>query len=173
MPFDLFCLALLLLFAFRGAFRGLVRQLFGVLGLAGGIMLARLAAPSFGDAFGADLHMGPTVACAVLAAALFITAELVARYVGKRVHEGLGGGAAGWINRVGGALLGGAKGFLVVWALASLIALVRPSLKRIERDTPVARLDLKESFAINRSTHSNLITQLRDSDVARGQLGQR
>jgi uncharacterized membrane protein required for colicin V production len=173
MPFDLFCLALLLLFAIRGAFRGFVRQLFGVLGLAGGIMLARLAAPSFGEAFGSDLDMGPTVATAMLAAALFITAELVARYVGKRVHEGLGGGAAGWINRVGGGLLGSAKGFLAVWALASLIALVRPSLKRVERDTPIAKLDLKESFAIQTSTRSNLVTQLRESDVARGQLGSR
>ena len=165
MPFDLFCLALLLLFAIRGAFRGFVRQLFGVLGLAGGILLARLAAPAFGEAFGADLHMAPTVATALLAMIFFIVAELLARFIGRHVHEGLGGGVAGWLNRVGGALLGAAKGFLVVWAVASLIALVRPHLRRVEHDTPVAKLDLKESYAVQTASRSNLITHIRESNL--------
>ena len=43
MPFDVFCVALLIAFAVWGAFRGFVRQFFGLLGFAGGILLARLA----------------------------------------------------------------------------------------------------------------------------------
>ena len=49
--FDLFCLVLVLLFAVWGAFRGLLRQIFGLIGFVGGIVLARLWAQSFGDAF--------------------------------------------------------------------------------------------------------------------------
>ena len=83
------------------------------------------------------------------------------------------------LNRIGGALLGSAKGFLVVWALASLIALVRPHLKRVERDTPVAKLDLKESYAVQTASKTNLVTRLREgglqdeAETVRKRLGKR
>jgi membrane protein required for colicin V production len=179
LPFDVFCVALLILFAVWGAFRGFVRQFFGVLGFVGGILLARVAAPAFGDAFGADLHISPAIATAALAFIFFVVAEAVAKVTGRVVHEQLGGGVSGGLNRVGGALLGTAKGFLVVWALASLVALVRPHLKRVERDTPVAKLALKESYAVQISRKSNLITHLRegglqdDAETVRKRLGSR
>lgn len=179
MPFDVFCVALLITFAVWGAFRGFVRQFFGLLGFAGGILLARLAAPSFGEAFGADMRVSPEVAIAVLAFLFFVLAEVLAKVTGKVVHQQLGGGVTGGLNRVGGALLGTAKGFLVVWALASLIALVRPHLKRVERDTAVAKLDLKESYAVQTATNTNLITRLREgglqdeAETVRKRLGRR
>ncbi len=165
MPFDVVCVALLIAFAVWGAFRGFVRQFFGLLGFAGGILLARLAAPSFGEAFGADLRVSPAVATAALAFILFVLAEVLAKVTGKVVHQQLGGGVTGRLNRVGGALLGTAKGFLMVWALASLIALVRLHLKRVERDTPVSKLDLKESYAVQTASKTNLITRLREGGL--------
>jgi membrane protein required for colicin V production len=161
--FDLFCVVLIALFAILGAVRGFIRQVFGLLGFAGGILLARLAAPAFGEAFGKDLHVAPALATAGLAFLLFVAAELTARFLGKMVHQQLGGGVAGGLNRVGGSWIGGGKGVLVVWALASLVALIRPYLPRVERETPVARLQLDHSFAIATATRSNLITQLRDN----------
>src|SRR4051812_43715543 len=163
MPFDLFCAALIVFFAIRGAVRGFIRQVFGLLGFAGGILLARLAAPAFGEAFGKDLHLAPAIATAALAFLLFIAAELVARFLGRVVHEQLGGGVAGGLNRVGGSWIGGGKGVLVVWALASLVALIRPYLPRVERETPAARLQLDKSFVIATATRSNLVTKLRDN----------
>jgi membrane protein required for colicin V production len=178
-PFDLFCLGLLLFFAIRGAFRGFVRQLFGLLGLVGGILLARLAAPAFGEAFGADIHVAPAIATAGLAAVLFICAEILAHVTGKSVHKQLGGGVAGGLNRIGGAFLGVSKGFLAVWAVASLVALVRPHLKNVERNTPASKLQLGDSYAIDVASKSNLITQLRegtlhdDAETVRKKLGVR
>ncbi|HYZ89257.1 MAG TPA: CvpA family protein [Myxococcales bacterium] len=179
MPFDVVCVALLIIFAIWGAFRGFVRQFFGVLGLVGGILLARLAAPAFGEAFGADMHVSPAVATAGLAFILFVLTEVISKVTGRVVHQQLGGGVTGGLNHVGGALLGTAKGFLVVWALASLVALVRPHFKRVERDTPVARLELKDSYAVGISSKSNLITHLRegglqdDAETVRKRLGNR
>jgi uncharacterized membrane protein required for colicin V production len=179
MPFDVFCVALLIGFAVWGAFRGFVRQFFGLLGFAGGILLARLAAPSLGEAFGDDLHVSPAVATAALAFLFFVLTEIIAKVTGKVVHRQLGGGVTGGLNRVGGALLGTSKGFLVVWALASLIALVRPHLKRVERDTPVAKLQLKDSYAVQVASNTNLITRLREgglqdeAETVRKRLGSR
>ncbi|HWE24244.1 MAG TPA: CvpA family protein [Myxococcales bacterium] len=179
MPFDILCVALLVIFAIWGAFRGFVRQFFGLLGFIGGILLARLVAPAFGDAFGGDMHISPAVATAALAFVLFILAEAIAKITGRVVHQQLGGGVTGGLNRVGGALLGSAKGFLVVWALASLIALVRPHFKRVERDTPVAKLELKESYAVQLSEKTNLISRLREgglqdeAETVRKRLGNR
>jgi membrane protein required for colicin V production len=159
--FDLFCAGLIVFFAILGAVRGFIRQAFGLLGFVGGILLARLAAPAFGEAFGKDLHLAPALATAALALILFLAAELVAGFLGRVVHQQLGGGVAGGLNRVGGSWIGGGKGVLVVWALGSLIALTRPYLPRVERDTPAARLQLDRSFVIATATRSNLITQLR------------
>jgi len=161
--FDLFCAALIVFLAILGAVRGFIRQAFGLLGFVGGILLARLAAPAFGEAFGKDLHLAPALATAALAFLLFIAAELLARFVGRVVHQQLGGGVAGGLNRVGGSWIGGGKGILVVWALGSLVALVRPYLPRVERETPAARLQLDKSFVIATATKSNLITQLRNN----------
>src|SRR5438552_710037 len=179
MPFDVFCVALLVTFAVWGAFRGFVRQFFGLLGFAGGILLARVAAPSFGEAFGDDLRVSPAIATAALAFLFFVLAEVVAKITGKVVHQQLGGGVTGNLNRVGGALLGTAKGVLVVWAVASLIALVRPHLKRVERDTAVARLALKDSYTVQVASNTNLITRLREgglqdeAETVRKRLGRR
>jgi membrane protein required for colicin V production len=160
--FDLFCAGLIVFFAILGAVRGFIRQAFGLLGFVGGILLARLVAPAFGEAFGKDLHLAPAIATAALAFILFIAAEVVAGLLGRMVHQQLGGGVAGGLNRVGGSWIGGGKGVLVVWALASLVALVRPYLPRVEHETPAARLQLDQSFVIATATRSNLITQLRD-----------
>jgi uncharacterized membrane protein required for colicin V production len=159
--FDLICAGLIVFFAILGAVRGFIRQVFGLLGFAGGILLARLAAPAFGEAFGKDLHLAPAIATAALAFVLFLAAELLARFLGRVVHQQLGGGVAGGLNRVGGSWIGGGKGVLVVWALASLVALIRPYLPRVEHETPAARLELDKSFVITTATRSNLITQLR------------
>ena len=89
-----------------------------------------------------------------------MAAEIVARTIGRIVHEQLGGGVAGGLNRVGGSWVGAGKGVLVVGAIASLVALVRPHLPRVERETPVAKLHLDQSFAVAAATKSNLITEL-------------
>jgi len=63
--------------------------------------------------------------------------------------------------------------------VASLVALVRPHLKRVERDTPVAKLDLKESYAVQTASKTNLITRLREgglqdeAETVRKRLGKR
>jgi len=159
--FDLFCLVLVLLFAVWGAFRGFLRQVFGLIGFIGGIVLARLFAQSFGDAFAQDLGLPVAVATAAMAVALFLAAEIAAKLTGNFLHKRMTGGFTRAVEQGGGLLLGGAKGLLVAWAFASLIALLRPHLQHLENDTSLARLELSRSHVLNVAREVNLITELR------------
>lgn len=155
------CVALVALLALWGLWRGLLRQIFGLLGFAGGIVLARLFARPFGDAFAKDLGLPPSIAAAALGLGIFLAAELVAKLLGGLLHEGLKGGFTGALDRGGGFVAGAAKGVLAAWALASLVVLVRPHLGRVEKDTALARLDLAHSRAVSLSRQVNLISELR------------
>jgi len=159
--FDLFCLLLLLGFGVWGAFRGFLRQVFGLIGFIGGIVLARLLAPSFGEAFGKDLGLPVAVATAAMAIALFLVMEIAAKLVGRFLHKRMTGGFTKAVERGGGFLLGSAKGLLVAWAFASLIALVRPYMQHMETETSLAKLELGQSHVLNVAREVNLITELR------------
>jgi membrane protein required for colicin V production len=159
--FDLFCFALVLLFALWGTLRGFFRQLFGLIGFVGGIVLARLCAQSFGDAFAKDLGLPVPVATAAMAIALFLAAEIVAKLIGRALHKRMTGGFTRTVERGGGFILGGAKGLLVAWAFASLVALLRPHLQHLENDTSLAKLDLSHSHVFSVAREVNLITELR------------
>jgi uncharacterized membrane protein required for colicin V production len=159
--FDLFCLVLVLAFAIWGAFRGLLRQIFGLIGFVGGIVLARLLAPSFGNAFAKDLGLPEAVATAAMAIALFIAAEILAKLLGRFLHKRMTGGFTRAVERGGGSLVGSAKGLLVAWAFASIVALLRPHLQHLETETSVAKLDFGHSHVLNVAREVNLITELR------------
>jgi membrane protein required for colicin V production len=159
--FDLFCLLLVLLFGIWGAFRGLLRQIFGLIGFVGGIVLARLFAQSFGDAFAKDLGLPVAVATAAMAIALFLAAEIVAKLIGSFLHKRMTGGFTRAVERGGGFFIGSAKGILVAWAFASLVALLRPHLQHLENDTSLSKLDLPHSHVLSVSREVNLITELR------------
>ena len=160
MPFDLFCAGIVVLFALLGLFRGLLRQLFGLAGFIGGIVLARTFAQPFGDAFAKDLGLPVSIAVATLAVAIFLAVEIAARLIGHLLHGALGT-FTGAVDKLGGLAVGAAKGLLVAWALTSLIVLVRPHLTTVERTTTAARLDLAHSQAIAAATSVNLISELR------------
>jgi membrane protein required for colicin V production len=162
--FDLFCLFLVALFALWGALRGLLRQVFGILGFVGGMALARLFAGSFGTAFAKDLRVPAAVATAGMALVIFLAAEIVAKLVGGFLHRRMTGGFTAAVERGGGFCAGAAKGLLVAWAVSSLVVLVHPHLRHLEDDTAVARLDLEHSRAIRLSREVNLITELRGPD---------
>jgi membrane protein required for colicin V production len=159
--FDLAMLALVGLLALWGAFRGLLRQIFGVLGFVGGIALARLFSQPFGDAFAKDLGLPVAVATAAMAVAIFLAAEIAARLVGGFLHARMTGGFTGAVERGGGFVAGAAKGVLVAWAVASVVALLRPHLQHLERETPAAKLDMAHSRALGVAREVNLIAELR------------
>lgn len=147
-PFDLACLAIALIFALLGLFRGLVRQIFGIAGFVGGLLLARSFAAPLADTFYKDLGLALGLATAAFGLVLFFAAEIAAKLLGNLLH-GMLGSFTGTLNRLGGLALGLAKGLLIVWALASLAALAQPHLgAATKRFSTLAKLDLAHSQAV-------------------------
>jgi membrane protein required for colicin V production len=159
--FDLFCAGLVALLAIWGLWRGMVRQIFGIVGFVGGIVLSRLFAEPFGEAFAKDLGMPIMVATVAMSILIFIAAEVAAKIAGSMLAHLFKGGFTGAVDRIGGLALGFAKGLLTAWAVASVVALLRPHLRNVEHDTVAARLDLPHSRAIAAAQDTNLITELR------------
>ncbi|HEY2031567.1 MAG TPA: CvpA family protein [Myxococcales bacterium] len=161
MNFDLVCAGLVALFALWGLVRGMVRQIFGIAGFILGIVLSRMFAASFGRAFAADLGMPVAVATVCASVAIFIAVEVLAKVLGSLFAHLFKGGIIGAADRLGGLAIGFFKGLLVAWALASIVALLRPHLRGVERDTPAAQLELSHSRALAAANDTNLITELR------------
>jgi membrane protein required for colicin V production len=159
--FDLICAGLVALLALCGLIRGMVRQIFGIAGFILGIVLSRTFAQPFGQAFASDLGMPVAVATVCASIAIFIAVEVLAKIAGSFLAHLFKGGIIGAVDRLGGLAIGFAKGLLVAWALASVVSLLRPHLRTVERDTQVARLDLSHSRALAAANDTNLITELR------------
>jgi uncharacterized membrane protein required for colicin V production len=160
MLFDLLCAFLALLFLVLGAIRGLIRQLFGLAGFIGGLLLARLFAGVLGTQFAPDLGLSPALATVGFAFAIFFAVEVIATLLGNYLHDHLGL-ILGTANRIGGGALGLAKGLLFVWALASLAALLHTHAAVAEQRVGfLGKLDLAHSRAVQLAREENFLGDL-------------
>jgi membrane protein required for colicin V production len=120
----------LALFALRGLFRGFARELFALLGLVGGVVVAVTryapAAEMLPPAVPSDLR--PVVAFLVL----FFAVVLAARLAGALVRHLLGLVWLSPADRVAGAVFGAAKGAALVACVVLLMRAMAPSTE-IER----------------------------------------
>jgi len=124
---DALLLVLLVPFALRGYWRGFCREGLGLVGL----FVGAFAAAGFGPTLAASLvasKVGPPyVALPVAYAAIFAVVWVLASVLGRiadRIARAL---FLGGVNRVGGALLGSAKGATVL-GFALLLAARAPGL---------------------------------------------
>ena len=163
MNFDLGCVGVALIFVLLGAFRGLIRQVFGVAGFVGGLVLARMFSAPLAEQVGPSLGLSKVAGTAVVSLAIFIAVEIVSSMIGNFLHNHLGA-ITGTVNRLGGAGVGLVKGLLVVWAVASLAALLHEHLPQAEDKVPgLASLDLGHSNTVKAATGTNFLGDLEKS----------
>jgi uncharacterized membrane protein required for colicin V production len=117
-----------LVFVIRGLIRGSVRQLFGLLGLVGGLWLAVQASQWVGAQW---LGARPAVMYWVLRWIVVALAGLAVaslfHWWGDLLGKAVQAGPAGWLDRVFGVLLGALIGMM--WAIALVtLALFAPRL---------------------------------------------
>jgi uncharacterized membrane protein required for colicin V production len=146
--FDRACAVVALVFALVGLYRGLLRQAFGLAGLAGGILAARVVAAPLGILLGPLVGLSTAVATAATTVALFVVCMIFAHALGNLAHDRLGT-ITGVADKMGGAVVGLLKGMLFVWAMASLVGLLHEHAPELERRLPLlAKLDLSHSRAV-------------------------
>lgn len=116
--FDIIVLAIILILTIIGWWKGLVKQLFGLAGVIAGYILAvKYYQPC--AKFLTGIH--PGTARIISFIAIFLACIIVAHLVGWAVGRLTTGPKMGFLNRVGGALLGFVKGCVVVCILVIVL----------------------------------------------------
>lgn len=119
--FDLIVLVVIVLLILRGLWKGLIRQVVGLAGVVTGYMIAM----HFYGPFASRYLKGFTPATGHIIAFLgvFIGCIIAASIVGWIIGRLMNVAGLGILNRIGGAVLGGAKGcFILGVAVMTLIA---------------------------------------------------
>lgn len=116
------------MFVIRGVIRGSVRQLFGLLGLVGGLWLAVQASRWVGAQWpGARPAVVYWVLRWIVVALAGLSVASLFHWWGNLLGKAVQAGPAGWVDRVFGVLLGAMIGMM--WAIALVtLALSVPSL---------------------------------------------
>jgi membrane protein required for colicin V production len=123
--FDIIVIAVIGILTIIGFYNGMMRQLFGLVGLVAGYILAmRYYQPC--SWFFTSFHSGTARAISFIA--IFLACILVAHIVGWLVGRLFNISGLGFLNRIGGGLLGFLKGCLIV-SLMVLVLTVSDSAK--------------------------------------------
>jgi membrane protein required for colicin V production len=124
---DALLLVLLLPFALRGYWRGLVRELFGLAGLLAGAAVAGAWSLPLAAVLVARDWVPVVVSRPVAFATLFITTVVAARLLGLVADRLVRALLLGGVNRVAGAAFGFAKGAAVAAFLLFLLQRLLPN----------------------------------------------
>lgn len=118
---DLLLLALITLFAVRGAFRGLLEEVTGLVGILVGIWLAGRYYPPLGHAIlgWTGFSWSDIIAYVLILCGALIAVSLVSRLL----HSFLKMAYADWLNHLAGAAVGGAKGFVLSAVVVTLLGI--------------------------------------------------
>lgn len=143
--FDIIVLVVAGLSILRGLWRGLIRQVVGLAGVAAGYMIAM----RFYESLSAGYLRGFTPATGRIVAFLciFIVCIVAASIVGWIIGKLMNVTGLGMLDRIGGAVLGGAKGcFILAVAVMMLLAFlpkengILKGSRTIEYIQPMARV---------------------------------
>jgi len=110
---DLFILAFLGFFLFRGAKKGLIREIFALIAVLGALMCA-VVFVDVGVAMVKDLASVPaSVALFISFVLIFLIVFIVVRIVGAILSQLIRLALLGWLDRLGGLVFGFLKGLLI------------------------------------------------------------
>jgi membrane protein required for colicin V production len=122
--FDIAVLAVIGLLTIVGLFHGMVRQLFGLAGIAAGYILA-MRYYEVCSKYMTSFHPGTARALSFIA--IFLACVVVAHIIGWAVGKFVTMSGLGFFNRIGGGLLGFLKGYLIVAVVVMVLHAFLPA----------------------------------------------
>jgi membrane protein required for colicin V production len=133
---DILMIVVLILLGVAGLRQGMIRTVFGIAGLIGGIVLAgryydELAARLFPP----DAAWGNITAYAIIAIATLVVAGVIGWLLAKLVNFA----ALGWLDRVMGFILGVVIGGLLCAAILAIVVKYYPGMETTISQSVIAR----------------------------------
>ncbi len=148
--FDIIVLVVIGILTIIGLWKGVVKQLFGLLGVLAGYFLAmRFYQP--GSKFLTSIYPGTAKLISFIA--IFLVCILVAHLIGWGAGRLLHITKLGFLNRIGGGLLGFLKGCLVVSVMVMLITAYLPGDTRLFKKSSTIKYILPVTTALKKFTH--------------------
>jgi membrane protein required for colicin V production len=141
---DIVIIVVAVLLGLAGLRQGIIRTVFGIAGLIGGIVLAgRYYDELAAFIFPAGAPWANIAAYAIILLATLIVAGVVGHFVAKLVHFA----ALGWLDRLVGCVLGVVIGGLLCAAVLAIVGKYYPGAEAVISQSVIARF-LMEQFPL-------------------------
>lgn len=121
---DIIIVAILFFCAIWSFFKGTINEIFSLLALGTGIFLARRYYHQIAQVLG---KRGSPIAAAIAFILLFLVVYIIIILFGKLLRHLIKTVKLGWLDHLGGAILGLIKGCLLVCFLVTILILILPS----------------------------------------------
>ena len=158
-PVDILAVVILGVAFARGLFRGLIRETFSVAALGGACVVIKLFAAPLGVKLGtaSQGQIGTVIAPWIAGAILGAIAITTTVTIGRLLRRGSRWAGLGWLDRVGGGILGTAEGALVVSILLVLAStLMGPTSPMLVASRSYNALETAQGFARSDASWSDL-----------------
>lgn len=122
--FDILIIGFTLLLALKGIVNGLVKELFGLIGIIGGVLLAARYAPQAAELINANIYAITNADLAKFTGFLvvLILFWLLCLFVGSILSKLIKLSGLGFLDRIGGFIFGGAKFFCIFAVLVFCVS---------------------------------------------------
>ena len=154
--FDIIVIAVISILTIIGLWKGLVKQVFGLLGVIAGYLLAvRFYQPC--SKFLTSVH--PGTAKVISFVAIFLACVIVAHFIGWGIGRLLAISELGFFNRIGGGLLGFLKGCIIVCVMVMVLTAFLPGYTSLFKKSSTIKYILPVTAALKKVTHEDIKTK--------------
>jgi membrane protein required for colicin V production len=151
--FDIIVFAFIGILTIIGLWKGLVKQVFGLLGVITGYLLAmRFYQPC--SKFFTSVH--PGTARIMSFVTIFLACILAAHLTGWGVGRLLAISRLGFFNRIGGGLLGFLKGSIIVCVMVMVLTAFLPGHTSLFKGSSTIKYILPVTAALKKVTHEDI-----------------
>lgn len=122
--FDIIIIALVLMLGIKGILNGLIKEAFGLIGLIGGLIIASRFSDLSGEFITKNIYKfeNPSLLQFVAFISLWLVFWLVCLLVGKFLSKIVSVSGLGFLDRLGGFVMGSGKIFLTFSAVVAVIS---------------------------------------------------
>jgi membrane protein required for colicin V production len=154
--FDIIVFAFIGILTIIGLWKGLVKQLFGLLGVVAGYLLAmKFYQPC--SKFFTSVQPGTTKIMSFVT--IFLASILAAHLIGWAAGRLLAISGLGFFNRIGGGLLGFLKGCIIVCIMVMVLTAFLPGYTGLFKKSSAIRYILPVTTALKKVTHEDIKTK--------------